>query len=266
MEAIVPEEEITYFGWRGCGYILYDPETGAGACLITGGAAGAEILEALGEIIDLLTTWFEEEKALIVEGENRLVVEIKKGITNVLRIIFAWIRINIAKGATFLLGYCPIYKRICSPEKFLQEVGKTEYKILYHTGTSDSLSLDLDIEFKRYEGLPEPVITVIDVSADEIKEINTSHFKFVYLSGCKTAGTTTTKTDLHEAFKSKCFLGYTKRVNPFYTWNGEIWFWAVTIVFNLSVKKAVDFTLHKRNSDKWPAKWYGDGNTILRRW
>jgi hypothetical protein len=48
MEAIVPEEEITYFGWRGCGYILYDPETGAGACLITGSAAGAQSLIVIG--------------------------------------------------------------------------------------------------------------------------------------------------------------------------------------------------------------------------
>jgi hypothetical protein len=67
MEAIVPEEEITYFGWRGCGYILYDPETGAGACLITGRAAGAEMLLIPAWFVMLLKP-FSKTQALVVRG------------------------------------------------------------------------------------------------------------------------------------------------------------------------------------------------------
>lgn len=40
---IVSKTEITYSGWTGCGYIIADPTTGAGAYMISGGMNGAVI-------------------------------------------------------------------------------------------------------------------------------------------------------------------------------------------------------------------------------
>jgi hypothetical protein len=40
-EVKVQERNITYKGWTGAGYIIIDPETGAGAYMISGGMAGA---------------------------------------------------------------------------------------------------------------------------------------------------------------------------------------------------------------------------------
>jgi multisubunit Na+/H+ antiporter MnhE subunit len=40
-EVTVSKTNITYNGWTGCGYIIIDPDTGAGAYMISGGMSGA---------------------------------------------------------------------------------------------------------------------------------------------------------------------------------------------------------------------------------
>ncbi len=42
-EVIIPERNIQYYNWTGIGYIVLDPETGAGAYMISGGKAGGDI-------------------------------------------------------------------------------------------------------------------------------------------------------------------------------------------------------------------------------
>jgi hypothetical protein len=119
MEAIVPEEEITYFGWRGCGYILYNPETGAGACLITGGAAGAEIMIGWGLWI-LAYNSFVDAEALIIEGYLGSPYPLETDLQTCLAI-----------GASHLLGYLPVYRRPFHVQPFLEEISKPQYK--YYT-------------------------------------------------------------------------------------------------------------------------------------
>ena len=43
---IVSKTDINYHGWTGCGYIIIDPNTGAGAYMISGGMNGGELLIA----------------------------------------------------------------------------------------------------------------------------------------------------------------------------------------------------------------------------
>ena len=50
----VHEKTINYKGWKGSGYIIIDPTTGAGAYLINGGANGAIILAIIGAIFLLV--------------------------------------------------------------------------------------------------------------------------------------------------------------------------------------------------------------------
>jgi len=42
--ATVSKSNISYLGWDGCGYMLIDPQTGAGAYLISGGTNGSDTL------------------------------------------------------------------------------------------------------------------------------------------------------------------------------------------------------------------------------
>jgi hypothetical protein len=43
-EATVQQSDITFNGWTGHGYIVIDPETGAGAYMIAGGMSGAMLI------------------------------------------------------------------------------------------------------------------------------------------------------------------------------------------------------------------------------
>lgn len=49
----VSKTNISYNGWNGCGYILINPDTGAGAYMISGGSSGADVqaLWWLGDVI-----------------------------------------------------------------------------------------------------------------------------------------------------------------------------------------------------------------------
>src|SRR5438874_3646524 len=51
---LVPRDELSFLDWRGVGYIVADPETGAAGYLISGGLAGGGTAEQsdLGDILD----------------------------------------------------------------------------------------------------------------------------------------------------------------------------------------------------------------------
>jgi hypothetical protein len=55
LEVTVHQADITAHGWTGSGYIVLDPETGAGAYKIAGGANGAALIE---EIFNALLSFF----------------------------------------------------------------------------------------------------------------------------------------------------------------------------------------------------------------
>lgn len=50
----VSKTNISYNGWVGVGYIITNPETGAGAYMISGGTSGADLMFALGTLILVL--------------------------------------------------------------------------------------------------------------------------------------------------------------------------------------------------------------------
>lgn len=78
-EVTVPEREIIYAGWQGVGYIIQDPTTGAGACIISGGAAGAADLIGIG-------TWLSAEEKF-VDGQALIVKGKMKDISTIIYII-----------------------------------------------------------------------------------------------------------------------------------------------------------------------------------
>lgn len=82
MEVGIHQDPIVYYGWRGHGYVIVDPETGAGACKISGGRDGAFVLlltllvSAIGGFFDglseslntdnngkLVNSWKDQEAA-----------------------------------------------------------------------------------------------------------------------------------------------------------------------------------------------------------
>jgi len=46
-EVTVSQTNINFNGWNGCGYLIIDPETGAGAYMISGGSSGAMVIIAI---------------------------------------------------------------------------------------------------------------------------------------------------------------------------------------------------------------------------
>jgi len=52
--ATAHEAQLNYFGWVGSGYLLIDPETGAGAYKIAGGANGGELLTIVSALLGYL--------------------------------------------------------------------------------------------------------------------------------------------------------------------------------------------------------------------
>ncbi|MEW6680240.1 MAG: hypothetical protein AB1297_04340, partial [bacterium] len=180
-EVIVPEREIIYYGWQGTGYIIQDPTTGAGACLISGGAAGAMVLAAV-RIIALALADFVETNALIVEGDTSFWV------FKVAPFYIPEMGEFIIAGATFIWGYLPICKKISTAEGFLNEAKDTKYKILYFIGHGWGGGLCL------YKGEES-------VTAGQISGIDTSHFTYVHLDACHSIG-------VANAFASQAKLGY----------------------------------------------------------
>jgi hypothetical protein len=53
-EVTVSKTDITYNGWTGCGYIIIDPLTGAGAYMISGGVNGGWLYSTLSWILNFL--------------------------------------------------------------------------------------------------------------------------------------------------------------------------------------------------------------------
>ncbi len=70
-EVTVSKTDITFNGWSGCGYVIIDPNTGAGAYMISGGMNGAWILVALVSFILVfaaLTLTFSGPIGLLIAG------------------------------------------------------------------------------------------------------------------------------------------------------------------------------------------------------
>jgi hypothetical protein len=53
-----PKTNVNYLGWTGCGYIIINPETGAGAYMISGGLNGAAIM-TLKDMFVNFTAWVD---------------------------------------------------------------------------------------------------------------------------------------------------------------------------------------------------------------
>jgi hypothetical protein len=66
MEVTVHQADITAHGWTGSGYIILDPETGAGAYKISGGANGAILALFIGALLAVFGLFFAASVAGIV--------------------------------------------------------------------------------------------------------------------------------------------------------------------------------------------------------
>ena len=74
---IAPQREITHYNWTGAGWIVLDPETGAGAYMISGGLAGGSWSEETFETERGWATWLAYD-ASILEFMVRLDIEFLK--------------------------------------------------------------------------------------------------------------------------------------------------------------------------------------------
>ena len=224
----VPEREITYAGWQGVGYIIQDPTTGAGACLITGGAAGAEMLAAIG-VIALALSGFVKTNALIVEGDTNL-----WGLEEFP--IIPEIGGYIIAGATFLWGYLPKYEQISTTEGFLAEIANPQNKIFYFIGHGWDGGLSL------YGGKES-------VRSTQITGSSTS-FTYVHIDACKSAS-------VAEAFDSHASLGY----NSYYASAVDFWYFDIPYLLCLCVGSKI-----KTAKDYAMGSYSSPGILSIRKW
>jgi hypothetical protein len=67
----ISKTDISYNGWTGCGYIIIDPNTGAGAYMISGGLSGGLVMIVVGVLLIIiggLTSEFGVGTALLLLG------------------------------------------------------------------------------------------------------------------------------------------------------------------------------------------------------
>ncbi|MEW6006759.1 MAG: transglutaminase-like domain-containing protein, partial [bacterium] len=265
-EVIIPEREITCFGWQGTGYIIQDPITGAGACLVSGGAAGAETLVTIGFYVDHFEK-FAENKALIIEGES---VSGTKDFRDQMQFIWFWYSGWLVTGATYLLGWCPVLKKIFTYKSFLTEISRPNYEVLYFVGhgSGGDLILDNDLLDVFIDGNPLGAVT-----SGQISGVSTD-YTFVYIDACE--GLPAAK-----AFKFKCALGYDYIVPGRQALNFNRAFWVIAVaggITGISVITAKEFGedfvrevlipfpswLEFPSSKDFYINLLGNGNTSLR--
>ncbi|MEW6680242.1 MAG: hypothetical protein AB1297_04350, partial [bacterium] len=211
-----PSSNINYLGWQGVGYIIQDPTTGAGACLISGGAAGAMSLVSEGVYVALFEQ-FVKGSALVIEGG---IEPDKPRVTQT----------YLAVGAIYRLGYNPILRAIPTVEEFQDQIKKPEYKILYYGGHSSNNVLSLWPWFAhRY-------ITAAQIG--EALAFRMSNYLFVFPSGCRTAQSPMSST--WEA-KSDSYLGYRGKAPVNAQTIFEEAFWVDNVTYWHSVGESLDF-------------------------
>src|SRR5690606_694950 len=74
-EVSIHQNPINYYGWSGHGYIIIDPETGAGAYKVSGGANGGVLVDLRSILVALLAFivgLFSETKGAIIDAISTL--------------------------------------------------------------------------------------------------------------------------------------------------------------------------------------------------
>jgi len=112
-EVTIPERNIQYYNWTGVGYIVLDPETGAGAYMISGGLAGgswALIMKCFVEVYEFVKSILFGFKSRIEYLEDLSYDIIKSPIENLEKValglmigllIFHSIVFQLAGGVVF---------------------------------------------------------------------------------------------------------------------------------------------------------------------
>ena len=103
-QVTVPKSNINFHGWTGCGYIIFDPVTGGGAYLISGGMSGAWFWIW---IIAIVITVIALASICILSG---VCAALASTISTVLRSAFALAseHINLILGGVFNLMKKPL--------------------------------------------------------------------------------------------------------------------------------------------------------------
>jgi hypothetical protein len=72
-QVLIPRDELTFFQWRGSGYIVLEPDTGAAGYMISGGLAGggtaedSSLIDLLSDLLSVIGA-FLDEFSFIAQG------------------------------------------------------------------------------------------------------------------------------------------------------------------------------------------------------
>jgi len=267
----IPEQEITYYDWRGVGYIVMDPETGAAGYLISGGLSGGGSVVAMNlstlvdTIIETITSYYKNKIALIVTGAVFLPSLVEKHpVIFFLPEVFSLYDEACAFQSLFISGYYPYWLINPKDDEVLKILEKSP-KIFFFSGHgfSDKLALTGEAyEKEKKEGI------IIDEGMLEVEEINVFNynFKLVAMNSCSSGDRIPDKISLWEAFdipedsQTGCYLGWTgdKPLLDGTLFYIEFWCWNAHFPL-ISIKTAINLSFYKRN-----LKIYGNPELKIR--
>jgi hypothetical protein len=232
----IPEREITYYDWRGVGYIVMGPETGAAGYLISGGLSGGGSVEAMflngvtGVVLDLKN--YYGKTATIVKGSSVSVVKTDFGTSRFESFLFEFDAL-IAAGHLFEIGYLPTI--LIEPTKIELFTWFSKYpsQIFYFSGHAWNNAMGIND-------------TEEEIKPEEIVSFE-KNYKLVVMNGCGTGQPNPEigQPNWWDAFgipensQTGCYVG-TKGVIGILAGTITLWaFWRYITNFHYTVGKAV---------------------------
>jgi len=222
----IPEREITYYDWRGVGYIVMDTETGGAGYLISGGVSGGGSVEAMNlstlvdTIIETITSYYKDKLALVVEGWVEWFAS-------------EWTTwdIFIATNSLFLSGYLPIVYIFPIKNILISSLKTNPGKVFYFTGHGNSECIGLT---------KEETLNTWDI------EIFNYKYRLVALNSCESGDQPGIGSTLWDAFdipedcQTGCYLGWHN--SPRILWSSLFYtyFWYYNVYRGITIAYATE--------------------------
>lgn len=239
------------------GYIVMDPDTGAGGYMISGGLSGggSVVVMNLSDIVwatKNIVPYYKDNGALVIRGSG------PPKDTSFMA--------NLAFCGFFLLGYGPIYFDKPSDSLVLTELEKNSGKAFYFAGHGAAYEIGLKPSGWTSEG--EIIYTdtgLLDIV--EIREFRDKYnYKFVMLNSCYSGDLYgALQIGLWDAFgisansQTGCYLGWSDKMGFSYALNFNVEFWLYITSSTKTIRSAVNAAHYKRN-----LKIYGNADITLK--
>jgi hypothetical protein len=228
MEVKVSKREIQFIDWYGVGYLVRDPQAGAGAYKISGGYAGGGSGSGNPTSNGSITWawWTNKRRASVCLGD---IVTLPPPLTPLEELaIMDWIDCYRVWIRLFALKYLPSFSRVNTIDKFTAQLTKAYNRVFYFNGHASpgESPVVLVLDSKNPFTLEDDIV----VSRIDIRNTPKPEYLFVFINNCKS------ETIVPE-FGSKSGLAWTLLVPGLKVWLASYLFWEAC-QFGITVEQA----------------------------